>query len=139
MKIIWCDNTWETVAFQKEAENEDLGLVFEYIAPDTPQQNGRVERKFQTLYGRVRAMLYGVGLDISKIKKLWAEAAATVTELDGFIVWGNETRSAFQKIFGKGKKRIVNITKKFGQRCISTKQDKMKAKLSARGIVMHWV
>ena len=57
VKIIWYDNAGENVAFQKEAKNEDLGLVFGYTAPDTPQQNGRVERKFQTLHGRVRAML----------------------------------------------------------------------------------
>ena len=26
-----------------------LGIMFEYTAPGTPQQNGRVERKFATL------------------------------------------------------------------------------------------
>jgi hypothetical protein len=45
----------------------------------------------------------------------------------------------FQKFFGKGKKSIVNTTKKFGERCISTSREKIKAKLSARGIIMHWI
>jgi hypothetical protein len=86
VKIIRCDNAGENVSFQKEAEELNLGLVFEYTAPDTPQQNGRVERKFQTLYGRVRAMLFGFGLDFLEIKKLWAEAASTATTLDATLV-----------------------------------------------------
>jgi hypothetical protein len=32
---------------------------FEFTAPDSPQQNGKIERKFATLYGRVRAILNG--------------------------------------------------------------------------------
>ena len=33
--------------------NQDLGVRFEYTSVGTPQQNGRVERKIATLYGRV--------------------------------------------------------------------------------------
>ena len=61
-------------------------------------------------------MLYGFGLDFSEIEKLWAEVAATATDLDATLVREGETKSAFQKFFGKGKKNIVNITKKFGER-----------------------
>ena len=86
VKIIRCDNAGENVSFQKEAEELNLGLVFEYTAPDTPQQNGRVERKFQTLYGCVRAVLFGFGLDLLEIKKLCAEAASTATTLDATLV-----------------------------------------------------
>jgi hypothetical protein len=87
----------------------------------------------------VRAVLYGFGLDFSEIKKLWAEAAATATDIDATLVQEGETKSAFQKFFGKGKKSIVNTTKKFGEPCISTSREKIKAKLSARGITMHWI
>jgi transposase InsO family protein len=34
-------------------------IKFEYTAPGAPQQNGVVERKFATLFGRVRAMNTG--------------------------------------------------------------------------------
>ena len=95
VKIIRCDNAGENVSFQKEAEELDLGLVFKYTAPDTPQQNGRVERKFQTLYGCVRAMLFGFGLDFLEIKKLWAKAASTATNLDATLVQEGVTKSAF--------------------------------------------
>ena len=46
VKINRCNNVGVNVKFQKEAKEEDLGLGFEYTAPDTPQQNGRVERKY---------------------------------------------------------------------------------------------
>ena len=52
VKIIRCDNSGENNAFEKECKRRGLGITFEYTAPDTPQQNGRVERKFATLYAR---------------------------------------------------------------------------------------
>ena len=39
-----------------------LGTKFEYTAVGTPQQNGRIERKFATLYGRVRSMMIDAGI-----------------------------------------------------------------------------
>ena len=32
-------------------------IKFEFTAPNTPQQNGKAERKFATLKGRIRAMM----------------------------------------------------------------------------------
>jgi hypothetical protein len=78
------------------------------------------KKKYQTLYGHVRASLYSFGLDFSEIKKLWVKAAATATDLDAILVQEGETQSTFQKFFGKEKKSIVNTRKKFGERCIST-------------------
>ena len=59
VKIVRCDNAGENEAFKEACKQEGLGISFEYTAPRTPEQNGRDERKFQTLYGRVRAMLAG--------------------------------------------------------------------------------
>ena len=50
--IICLDNAGENPAFQKTAESKGLGLIFEFTAPNTPQQNGIVERAFSTLYKR---------------------------------------------------------------------------------------
>jgi hypothetical protein len=68
VKTIWCDNSGENNALQKSCKQEGLGIVFEYTAPNTPQQNGRVERRFPTLYGRVRAMLQNINIAASTIK-----------------------------------------------------------------------
>ena len=40
------------------------GYKFEYTMPDTPQQNGEMEQKFDVLYNRVQAMLNGGKLSL---------------------------------------------------------------------------
>jgi transposase InsO family protein len=42
---------------------KSFGIKFEFSGPRTPQRNGKVERKFQTLYGRIRPMLNGADLE----------------------------------------------------------------------------
>ena len=61
VKTVRCDNADENRSFEKTCKSEGHGIKFEYTAPGTPQQNRRVERKFQMLYGRMRAMLAGSG------------------------------------------------------------------------------
>ena len=43
--------------------DNELGIVFEYTAPGTPQQNGVEERAFATMLGKTRAIMNGAGLD----------------------------------------------------------------------------
>ena len=139
VKIIRCDNAGENLAFQRASQQEGMGLKFEYTAPGTPEQNGRAERKFQTLYGRVRAMLLGSGIEGPLRKKLWAEAVNTATNLDGILVAPGEKRSPYQKFFGKGYKPIIDVTKTFGQECIVTNRTAIKSKLSNRGKPCLWM
>jgi len=40
VKKIQCDNSGENFAFQAAAKKEGLGLHFEFMACQTPQQNG---------------------------------------------------------------------------------------------------
>jgi len=42
---------------KKALDNEGMDIKFEFTARQTPQQNGKVERAFATLYGRMRAMM----------------------------------------------------------------------------------
>ena len=53
VRIVCCDNAGENLALRRTCEKEGLGIRFELTAPGTPQQNGKVERKFVTLYGRM--------------------------------------------------------------------------------------
>ena len=70
VKMIRCNNAGESKALEKECEKQGLGVEFEYTAPGTPQHNGKLERAFQTLYGRVRAMLNDTGLGDKQRKLL---------------------------------------------------------------------
>ena len=56
MKIIRCDNAGENKVLERESDKNELGIIFEYTAPGTPQQNGVVERAFVTVMGRARAI-----------------------------------------------------------------------------------
>ena len=51
------DNSGENRSLQKECDKQNLGVIFEFTAPATPQQNSAVERKIPTLVGRARDQL----------------------------------------------------------------------------------
>ena len=63
VKYVRCDNAGENQALEKECVEKELGIVFEYTAPGTPQQNGVVERAFATMLGKTRAVMNGAGFD----------------------------------------------------------------------------
>ena len=42
--------------------DKELGIVFEYTAPGTPQQNGVIERAFAIMWEK-RAIMNGTGLE----------------------------------------------------------------------------
>ena len=50
---IRCDNAGENKGLEQECTNRKMGIKFEYTSVGTPQQNGRIKRKFATLYRRV--------------------------------------------------------------------------------------
>jgi transposase InsO family protein len=57
VKYIRCDNAGENKSLENECLRQGLGITFEYTAPGTPQHNGRIERRFPTIYGRVRSTM----------------------------------------------------------------------------------
>ena len=56
VQIIRCDNARENEVLEGESDKNELGIIFEYTAQGTPQQNGVVERAFVTVMGRARAI-----------------------------------------------------------------------------------
>ena len=141
VKIIRCDNAGENQSFEVTSKQEGLGLIFEYTAPNTPQQNGRVERKFQTLFGRVRAMLAGFGIENPLRNRFRSKSANTATHLDNFLARDSSSGlNSFEQFFGKGVIRNnISSTRKFGESCVATNRDKIKAKFADRGKEGIWV
>ena len=139
VKTIRCDNAGENMKFEEHAREEGLALTFEYTAPNTPQQNGRCERKLTTLYGRARAMLLMSHIEKPLRSRLWCEAANTATFLDRYLVDSNGN-SSIEKFFGKGLKiPKIKLAKYFGQLCIVANHNKIKAKLEDRGKLCYWI
>ena len=50
-----------------------MGTIVEYTAPYTPQQNGKVERAFPTLFSRAHAACNGAKLPIELRKKYFVK------------------------------------------------------------------
>ena len=77
VKIIICDNAGENKVLERESDNNELGIIFEYTAPGTPLQNGVGERAFVMVMGR--AMTNHAGFTMAKRQQLWCEGAQTAT------------------------------------------------------------
>jgi hypothetical protein len=51
------------MTMKNDLEIKSFGIKFQFLSSRTPQRNGKVERKLQTLHGRIRAMLNGADLE----------------------------------------------------------------------------
>ena len=76
----------ERIKSWKESDKNEVGIIFEYTAPGTLQQNGVVERAFVMVMGRARAMMNHAGFTMAKRQQLRCEAAPTATLLDYILV-----------------------------------------------------
>jgi hypothetical protein len=83
---IRCDNAPENKQLETGCKRDKMGIQFEYTAPGTPQQDGISERKFATLFGRVRTMNTVAGLQSDLRHQLWVEAANGATDLDCILL-----------------------------------------------------
>ena len=86
VKIIRCDNAGENKVLERESDKNELGIIFEYTAPGTPQQNAVVEIAFVTVMGRARAMMNHAGFTMAMRQQLWCEARQTAILLDNILV-----------------------------------------------------
>ena len=98
VKSIRADNAGENKKLETALVNANLGAQFEYTASRSPQQNGAVERSFATLYGRVRAMFHGCGMDQELRGRLWAEAGQTATLLDNLLIMEGKQLSRTEEL-----------------------------------------
>ena len=79
-----------------------MGTVIEYTAPYTPQQNGKVERAFPTLFSRARASCNGAKLPTTLRKKIFCEAFRDAVQKDVILYTGGlEAGPLYNAFFGK--------------------------------------
>jgi hypothetical protein len=101
VKYIRCDDVGEN---RKAAElyiKEGLNVQFEFTPPGMPQRNSRIERKFATCYGRMRACYEAAKIKDPKIKyRTWAECTSTIVKLDNNMTGGNRKEPAYKRFYG---------------------------------------
>jgi hypothetical protein len=122
-----CDNAGEHQTELRELCDK-FGINIEYTAPNTPQQNGVVERKFETDRTRGYAMMRAAKLSESAQKKLWAEAFNTATKVGNIMYGLKEEKCPYEKFHGKEPKLNPKHLIEFGRIGYVTDRDKMKAK-----------
>ena len=92
VKRIRLDNSGENRSLQRECDKQNLGIIFEFTAPGTTQQNSVAERKIPTLMGRARAMMMQAGLNQQHKRKFWCEVISTATKLENIMVRTDRTK-----------------------------------------------
>ena len=76
-----------------------MGIIFEYTAPGTQQQNGVAERAFVMVMGSARAMMNHAGFTMAMRQQLWCEPAQTATLLDNILVQDSAKSPPFTQFF----------------------------------------
>ena len=134
VKYIRLDNSGENRSLQKECEKQNLGIIFEFTAPGTPQQNSVVERKIPTLIGRSRAMIIEAGFSQQDKRKFWCEVISTATKLDSIMVRKERTKPPYT-LFYNEEPKYKKYLRSFGEMAVIAISDgkKMRSKLDTRG------
>jgi len=114
VKFIRCDNAGENKTAVELLQEKVGGIIPEYTAPHTPQQNGVVERRFPTLKMRALAMMKDANLTIEAKRKLWAEAAMMANILENITLNPKQTKTPFE-IFTGRKLRLYGMMIEFGR------------------------
>jgi len=109
--------------------------VYSYTAHKTPQQNGCVERKSATLFGRVHAMLNAadyIGERTNLQHGLWAEAVAVATKVENILVSENKPMPAYNSFFRKEAPYAKHLCT-FGECSMVHDRKKIRSKLENHG------
>ena len=83
------DNAGKNIYIEQAIRSDpvlcEMGTVIEYTAPYTPQQNGKVEQAFPTLFSRARASCNGAKLPTRLRKKLFCETFRDAVQKDAIL------------------------------------------------------
>ena len=140
VKYIRLDNAGENIDLQNKCKDStDLSEVeFEFTPRDSPEYNGKIERKFAVLYGRIRAVLNAAYLTQKLRNRLWGEAAMTVTDIENLLVSRGHTEPSFREFFNKDLPRAAHM-RQFGEMGIIKVGKDIKGKLNNRGIPVMYL
>ncbi len=119
IKYLRCDNAGENMKLSNVCDR--YGIEIEYTAPNTPQQNGVMERGFVIIRQRAVAMMHYLNLDEEEKKLLWAEALPTSTLLTNIATnISTDMQSSYTKMFEGETPKILKFLKTFGSKCYAT-------------------
>ena len=135
VKKVRMDNAGENLVLAESLK--PLGIDVEFTAPDTPQQNGVVERAFAVNAARGRAMMAAAGMSEKARGQFWAECFNTATVISNIVPFQRkdetEQLTPFERFYGKGKRpKWVEYMHVFGQIGYMADRKAIKNKLGNR-------
>ena len=130
VKIIRCDNAGENNVLERESDKNELGIVFEYTAPGTPQQNGVVERAFVIMQDSQWLRDSTCGVRQHRLPQCW------------IIFWCKKVPkvTSFTQCFGVDAKYAKHL-RVFGEMCAVADTDNKvgRTKIDPRGKISLFV
>jgi len=114
VKIIRCDNAGENKVAVALIQEMYGGIIPEFTSPNTPQQNGVVERRFPTLKMRASAMMKDANLSMDAKRRLWGEAAMMANVMENITLNPNQSETPFE-IFTGRKSKLYGRLIEFGR------------------------
>jgi hypothetical protein len=99
VKFIQFNDSGENMALFDECRSKGYDIKFEFSSPQNPQRNGKVERKFQTFFGRIRTMLNSASVKDQLKSGVCAECEMTVTFLSNVTSIKNKEVCLYKLLF----------------------------------------
>jgi hypothetical protein len=111
VNYIRCDNSGENHDLQNQINDNHLKLVcrFDSTAPDSPQQNGKVEIELTTLYDREWAKLNKAKCNWLLRHAKWAYSSLHATKLDSLLIRPITQLRLYDMYHGKTPARAVHL------------------------------
>ena len=141
VELIQCDNAGENKSLQEAVEKHPtLSVQFEYTPRNSPQYNGKVERRFQFLWRGVRSVLNGAKLPTWLRHGLWAEAGSFIQQVADQLVTvaKKQEGSSYKQFYNKAWPKFETL-RPFGMIATITKAVKIQGKLLDKGTPMIYV
>jgi hypothetical protein len=124
-KYLRCDNAGEHMK-DMLAPCDEFAMVLELTAPNAPQMNGVVERRFVILKQRALAMMISADLVKTIREKLWCEAVDCANDLEN--ISASAVRGLFPGEMMTGKlSKLFPMLQPFGRIACVTIRKKFKA------------
>ena len=135
IKYIRCDNAGENKELQKKClQTHDLcGIQFEFTSRDSPQFNGKIERKFAVIFSRMRANFEAANIDMKLRRKLWGEACMTAIDIENLLVSSGHDEPSYREFYKKDLLKAEEM-RQFGEMAVIKVSKQIKGKLQNRGI-----
>jgi hypothetical protein len=138
VKYLRCDNAGEHQSHLRDVCDQH-GVLVEYTARATPQQNGQVERMIATDRGRRNAMMNGTNFSSKELSFLRAEATQMSSQLAQLLVSTNQPIPAAELVPTGTRMLKPENLKFFGQKGYVYVKKNLQNKMAPRAREMFMV